>query len=305
MFVLVGQLPASLCVGNTYFVGAGISGVMVIISFVGLRKKSKNNEEKELKESLLVGFKLGFQNRRIGLAYIAGFLARGGSVIITVYISLWVAKFYSVDDTCITNTTAEEFSTCNENLINVDKRVCPAAFTETSRISGIAQTVALLAAPFFGILGDKFNEVKVLAGTAFLGVVSYSLTAILQEPVDPLSNMVAAFWGAAEIGMIVVAQFLITRNMPAEHRGKDILRKPWLFTLFFNIGAVAGCFSLCGAFGIICITYLGGVLFDVWYEGAPFILAGIVSAVILVAAVYVLYAEKKDGDSKMEAAADV
>lgn len=221
VFVLVGQIPKFLCVGNTYFVAAGISGIMIIVATVGLRKRDTNvGGDKEIKESLLIGFKLGIENKRLGLSYIAGFLARGGSVIVTVYISAWVNKFFFEDTTCFVNGTDEAFSACNENLINADKRTCPAAFTEASRISGITQTVALIAAPFFGILGDKFNEVGVLAGTALLGVVSYSLTAILQEPTDPLSNMVAAFWGVSEIGMIVVAQFLVTRNMPEEHRGE-------------------------------------------------------------------------------------
>lgn len=40
-------------------------------------------------------------------------------------------------------------------------------------------------------------------------------------------------------------------------------------------GSVSGAYSFCGTIGIIIISKVGGVLFDVWMKGAPFLLLGI------------------------------
>lgn len=45
-------------------------------------------------------------------------------------------------------------------------------------------------------------------------------------------------------------------------------------------GAVAGAYSFCGAVGIIIVSKVGGVLFDKWMKGAPFLLLGIGHALI-------------------------
>lgn len=47
-------------------------------------------------------------------------------------------------------------------------------------------------------------------------------------------------------------------------------------------GSVAGTYSFFGALGIIVLSKLGGVLFDRWMKGAPFLLLGIGHALVLV-----------------------
>lgn len=180
----------------------------------------ENDQDGSIFNKLVIGFRLAYHDSYLFLAYIAGFLARGGSVIVTVYITLWVNKYFTTRNICSDlNITDDSLSNCNEELINIDKRTCPAAFTEASRISGITQTAALCFAPIFGALGDCVEQRKLLAGTALIGVLAYSATAAISDPTVALSNVIAICWGIAEIGMIVVAQFLVTKNMPAEHRG--------------------------------------------------------------------------------------
>lgn len=40
-------------------------------------------------------------------------------------------------------------------------------------------------------------------------------------------------------------------------------------------GSVAGAYSFCGAVGIIIVSKVGGVLFDQFKKGAPFLILGI------------------------------
>ena len=55
-------------------------------------------------------------------------------------------------------------------------------------------------------------------------------------------------------------------------------------------GGVAGMYSLCGVVGIMIVSKVGGVLFDKWMKGAPFLLLGIGHGLIaLLALVHFIY----------------
>ena len=55
-----------------------------------------------------------------------------------------------------------------------------------------------------------------------------------------------------------------------------------------NTGAVSGLFSLFGAVGILLATKIGGLLFDSWMSGAPFIITGLANGVIALGALGVI-----------------
>ena len=57
-------------------------------------------------------------------------------------------------------------------------------------------------------------------------------------------------------------------------------------------GAVLGNFALCGAFGILVSTSLGGRLFDLWMPGGPFVQMGVINALVLAGALYVRFRSK-------------
>jgi len=52
-------------------------------------------------------------------------------------------------------------------------------------------------------------------------------------------------------------------------------------------GSVLGCFALCGAAGILIATSVGGRLFDLWMPGAPYLLMGLINALVLSFAIVV------------------
>lgn len=58
-------------------------------------------------------------------------------------------------------------------------------------------------------------------------------------------------------------------------------------------GSISGTYSFIGAFGIIVISKVGGMLFDKWMKGAPFLLLGIGHCLVSVFAIVVLLLNKR------------
>ena len=52
-------------------------------------------------------------------------------------------------------------------------------------------------------------------------------------------------------------------------------------------GSVLGLFNLCGSIGILCITAIGGYVFDAWMPGAPFVVVGGINLFVFLVAVVV------------------
>jgi hypothetical protein len=77
---------------------------------------------------------------KILLGYIGSFLARGDTIIITLFLPLWIYKAY------IDNGTCSAPSIEDPEL----KDVCRPAYLRASALSGLAQTFALVGAPIFG-----------------------------------------------------------------------------------------------------------------------------------------------------------
>ncbi|KAJ3192307.1 hypothetical protein HK101_006759 [Irineochytrium annulatum] len=199
---------------------------------------------------------LAARDTRILLGYMGAFLARGDTVILTLFIPLWVYKSYIDAGLC---------DAPSPDAPDV-KDVCRNAYIRASALSGIAQTFALIGAPFFGWLGDRFYGPFSTIISAFIGFVSYGVMFLI----DPLGTPVwitVCFVGLAEIGMVVGSLALVTSSarVPRSIRG-----------------SVAGVSSACGALGILISSKVGGVLFDSWREGAPFFILAIGHFVTLV-----------------------
>lgn len=79
---------------------------------------------------------------KIILGYFSAFLARGDSIILTIFIPLWVYKYYIDAGLCSAVGGVED-----PDL----KESCKKAYINASILSGVAQTLALVGAPFFGM----------------------------------------------------------------------------------------------------------------------------------------------------------
>jgi len=287
-FVLIGAVPAQVCLNNTYYIVASMCVVLTILSFALLPKHHRNDNSEEdqsgliehslrrnIRKQVARGFVLVRERRELVSAYVAGFCARAGSVIVSAYIALWVVQFYTETDRCNTISADNEATNCGESLINAEERICASAYTVASRITGTAQSSALLLSFFWGWIATRpwANVQACLFVAALLGVLAYGLVPAFDDPLSTRLYGVAALWGAAQIAMIVFAQVAVAYEMQSFPDVK---------------GVIAGSYSAAGSLGIILISYFGGLLFDAWTPLAPFLLMSLASGVVAAVSFYVL-----------------
>ncbi|KNE63264.1 hypothetical protein AMAG_08408 [Allomyces macrogynus ATCC 38327] len=262
--------------------------------------------------SWLAQAKLGLtaaRDWRVAAAYAAGFAARGNTVIVTLFVPLWVNQYYIANGLC-------SVTGLDPNDEAAVKTSCRAAFTRASVVSGVVQTFALIGAPLWGLLMDRFattdvdtcdeEEVPALSATSPLlptppepsrrrrartrystlpllatcvvAAVGYLLLFLTSDPRQGSVFPIAFLVGFGEIGTVITSVAMVAAGYidPSAR------------------GAIAGAYSLSGAVGILAATKLGGVLFDAWTATAPFLLmAGVHVVVAGIAAVGVVVEVKK------------
>uniref|UniRef100_A0A7S3GKI0 Major facilitator superfamily (MFS) profile domain-containing protein n=2 Tax=Palpitomonas bilix TaxID=652834 RepID=A0A7S3GKI0_9EUKA len=96
------------------------------------------------------------------------------------------------------------------------------------------------------------------------------------NPQHALIFVSATFIGIGQIGVIIASQ-----SLAAEYARPDVR------------GAVSGMFSLWGGVGVLISSSLGGFLFDIWSERAPFFLLGFLNVITtLLALAFFIYFKK-------------
>ncbi|CAL5867816.1 uncharacterized protein PFLUO_LOCUS2037 [Penicillium psychrofluorescens] len=248
---------------------------------------------------------LGFRNRSIALGYIGGFVARASSVGISLFIPLAVNHYFRASGLC-----DEQHEPAPGSGLGDIKRLCPRAYILASILTGASQLVALIAAPLFGFLTERSRRYNFpLLFAALVGVVGYLVFAMLPSPQykGPDGNagvfVVMALIGISQIGAIVCSLAVLSNGILRVSIDDEMLRKIFarsdddgspepnenqplvsgsvdqqlqqLEHLSNLKGSIAGVYSLYGGAGILLLTKLGGLLFDVWSSGTPFyIMAG-------------------------------
>lgn len=204
---------------------------------------------------------LAAKNPIVALGYIGGFVARADSISLTLFITLYVNRYFVDKGVC------DVFDPSVPN--GVIKQLCPESFRRASLLSGTAQTCALVGSLFFAILSDRIPREISLAIASALGFIGFLLFSIVDDAKSSIAIVAIVFMGLGQIGMIVVSLSLVTiSDVPADIRG-----------------SVAGVYSFFGAVGILLSGRLGGALFDSWREIAPFVLLAIFHAASFVASI--------------------
>ncbi len=235
MFQDAGQTPVEAGY-STYHIIAGMTFLTALLMWFGL---SKHESRQENHESNL--FKLGREgllaarDPGIALAYAASFVARGNLAIVGTFFTLWLANH----------------GTAELGMSRAD------ALAKAGMIIAITQSMALVSAPFFGILTDRINRVSALNLTLFLAFLGYGGTVFVENPFGMGMIACGILIGMSEVGCIITSSVLIAQQTPARIRG-----------------SVIGFFNLTGAVGIMVASKVGGELFDSWREAAPFMMFG-------------------------------
>ncbi|KAI9594926.1 major facilitator superfamily domain-containing protein [Syncephalis fuscata] len=285
VFVLV-RLPPAFSHGDnskiphgiraTYYLCGAIALVVAVIMYFGLHRDATRNIRTQsaspaAKPPLYMLFWRGIlaaKDPRVALAYITGFVARGDSIVVSLFITLWVNQYYIDNELCPRAPSQE-----NEDI----KVSCREAFKVASSLSGVAQVFALLGAPLFGFLSDRFSRgvsVMVAGLLGFIGCFGFGLG---HSPTAGINYFWMCLIGLGEIGTIVTSLALAGGYYVPE----DIR------------GSVAGVYSFIGGLGIMLASKLGGTLFDIWWQGGPFVVMGVLHIVVFLAAGIVWWYERR------------
>ena len=189
-----------------------------------------------------------------------------------------------------------------------------------AELTGISQLVALLCAPLFGYLSDRYRRFNVpLLVASIFGIVGYSTFARLNSPEtqdvngrggSPMVFLLVAFIGISQIGAIVCSLGLLGRGVLGDEGGYNLssqLRNAQTIAHHPGMdagetapllasenqssppasrahlkGSIAGVYSLSGGAAILLLTKLGGYLFDTLDTGAPFYMMTVFNALLLV-----------------------
>lgn len=238
----------------SFWVFAGSIVLLALLLRWGLAPPHPRREQASrtpLWRQTLEGLTIARDRPRIALGYFMAFASRGDLVILTTFISLWVVQ------------------------AGMAAGLSPAAATaRAGMVFGIAQGVALLWSFVMGMILDRVPRlIGVTIGFA-LATVGYSILGFVDDPLGRGMIYAAMLAGVGEASAVVCAGTLIGQEAPARIRG-----------------TVIGTFALCGSLGMICLTFLGGQLFDAIAPNAPFTMMGIVNFAVFVAALLVtLYA---------------
>ncbi|TVY22829.1 hypothetical protein LHYA1_G008617 [Lachnellula hyalina] len=234
---------------------------------------------------------------QIGLGYLGGFIARASSVAISLFIPLYINAYFIRNGFCqgSPNDPSPEL-----------KKECRAAYILSAELTGVSQLIALLCAPLFGYLSDRyrrFNIPLLIAGV--FGIVGYTAFARLVSPepknVDgrggsPIVFLIVALIGISQIGAIVCSLGLLGRGVLGDEGGYNLSSQlggpqttpivndanetePLIASSLAPVqtksrshlkGSIAGVYSLSGGAAILLLTKLGGALFDSLSPGARF-----------------------------------
>jgi MFS family permease len=179
---------------------------------------------------------------RIALAYAASFAARADLVIVALFLSLWVQTAAIAD-----GATAAEAS------------------SRQGALFGIVQGCAMLWAPVFGWMADKLDRVTLVIIATVLSIVGYGWMGFTPDPaIGGAAFGAAAMLGVGQASGILASQVLIAQEAPGAIRG-----------------AVIGMVGFFGALGILAISKIGGIAFDEWRPGSPFIIMAAANVLLL------------------------
>ncbi len=236
--------------GQAYTLVAAIALVAAVLMALGL-KGGRPRAAVESRQSFAELARAGYgaaRDPRIALAYGASFVARGNLAIVGTFLALWGANY----GTSVLGLPRAE------------------ALAKAGMLVGMAQGMALLGAPVFGILADRMDRVRALAVALAVSGIGYGTTFFVHDPFGGLMIFCAIFIGLGEVGCIITSGVLIAQQSP-EH----------------NRGAIIGTFNLSGAIGILVASVAGGWLFDQWREPGPFVAYGLLAFGVMIAALLV------------------
>jgi MFS family permease len=253
MFTARGDTPMQAGIDTFQYVGFFCILVAIILQ-LGLKRGGMGKTEET--RPFMERLKAGFaaaKNPRIRLAFASSFISRGDLVVIGLFFNLLMFQAGIAD-----------------GLSSAD------AAKQGLFLFVMVQVAALFWSPVIGILSDKFNRLGVVMFAFGMAMLGYFVFAANADPLNPLIIPICLLLGIGEVSAILASQALIGQDAKLEDRG-----------------SIIGVFGACGAVGIIFATTLGGQIYDLVSPAAPFVMMGVLNAILFVWALIVWLGERK------------
>lgn len=231
--------PPGSALQNSFYVVGAVSILVALFCLFGLRNlgdKSDPSSAKSHRASgdnshpghnkkidyiapLLRSIALGYKYPEFCLSYVGGFVARASSVGLTLFIPLYVNAYY------------KNSGLCNGHVPDLDntRKNCPDAYILAAKLTGVSQLMALVFAPIFGFLADRYRRFNIpLLAAACTGILGYIAITFLTSP-DPHAiggtawvYLIVSLLGISQIGAIVCSLGLLGHSileLPVEPDG--------------------------------------------------------------------------------------
>jgi MFS family permease len=190
----------------------------------------------------------------VALSYGAAFISRGDLAVTGAFMSLWLVQF---------------------GIRELDMPASQAMFELAVPRVLVVVTGALVGALVMGYISDKVSRVTAVSMASGLAALVYLSMFLVDDPTATWVFGVLAVMGVAEISAFVSSQALVGERAPANRRG-----------------AVIGLFGVSGAIGILIGTAGGGWLFARFGPSTPFVLFGVLNALVFL---WSLWLRRREG----------
>ncbi len=233
----------------TFWTVTALATITALVCILGLKKgkPGKPVDRKPVLALMREGFGAAKLNPRLRLSFLESFIARGDLLMLGTFLTAWI------------------YQTSVHHGLSA-----PEAAANMGRLGGIPQACALLWAPIFGFILDKFDRVTTIIFAMALASAGYISVGLTSDITSPQALGPLVLLGIGEFSAIMAGQALVAQEAPIDVRG-----------------SVLGVFAFCGALGLLILSKTGGEIASRIDYGAVFLLVGSINALILIYAVYI------------------
>lgn len=252
--IIFGSLPRlfvqdgmdELAAQQATFAIAGSMGVFgAVIAAVGLAAhRPALSTERESVGGMLRHGLAAVKDPGIALSYGAAFISRGDLAITGAFMSLWLMQH-------------------GINELGMSPSEAMAALSVPRIMTVVCG--AMIGSILMGIIADRVSRVTAVSMASGMAAAVYLGVSFIDDPTAPWVFVLLGLMGIAEIAAFVSSQALVGQQAPAARRG-----------------AVIGFFGVAGAVGILVGTAGGGWLFDKVSPASPFVLFGVLNALVFI-----------------------
>ena len=243
--VFVDQGMDELAAQRATFAVAGALGVFGALIVAIWLAPAAHRVAEQGRESIATMLKMGAGAARdpgVALSYGAAFISRGDLAVTGAFLSLWLVQF----GTGIMGLEPSE-----------------AMFQLAVPRVMIVVSGALVGSLLMGFISDRVSRVTAVSIASGLAAAVYLAMYLVSDPTATWVMFLLGVMGIAEISAFVSSQALVGERADPSRRG-----------------AIIGFFGVSGAVGILIGTSGGGWLFANFGPSAPFVLFGVLNAVV-------------------------